>query len=155
MIRTIFSEYLYANFCYINLTNLKKHMMQARKKDPKGRNVSNLGGWQSKSLEEVNKHNKNLFSIIQNEIEKLIKDLSFKGKLTLENYWYNINKKASYNAPHVHAGSSVVISGVFYVETPKNSGNIIFERTDNCIKNLYWDKGVELIKLIIIIQVDL
>ena len=59
MIRTIFSEYLYANFCNINLTNLKKHMMQTRKKDPKGRNVSNLGGWQSKSLEEVNKHNKN------------------------------------------------------------------------------------------------
>jgi len=47
----------------------------------------------------------------------------------------------------VHAGSSVVISGVFYVETPKNSGNIIFERTDNCIKNLYWDKGGRINKI--------
>jgi len=41
----------------------------------------------------------------------------------------------------------VVISGVFYVETPKNSGNIIFERTDNCIKNLYWDKGGRINKI--------
>ena len=98
MIRTIFSEYLYANFCNVNLKNLKKHMMQVRKKNPKGRSVSNLGGWQSKSFEEVNKHNNNLFLIIQNEIEKLNKDLSFKGKLILENYWYNINKKASYNS---------------------------------------------------------
>jgi len=43
-------------------------------------------------------------------------------------YWYNINYPNSYNIAHNHIGS--MLSGVFYIKVPKNSGNIYFMRSE-------------------------
>ena len=41
------------------------------------------------------------------------------------NFWININEYKDYNITHKHPGA--LISGVYYVKTPKDCGNIIFE----------------------------
>ena len=64
---------------------------------------------------------------------------------TLNNFWINENKKGSKNAAHTHPESD--FSGVYYVEVPKDSGNIRFEQFDLHDQNLghhffddeFWD----------------
>lgn len=83
---------------------------------------SNFGGWQSQpNLEQV--------GIFQ----ELVKNITFAtdkilAQYTLEKYpittmWANINNKYNSNAHHTHDG---LLSGVFYLETPENSGKIVF-----------------------------
>tara|TARA_R100000008_G_C3584571_1_gene171207 strand:- start:2503 stop:3180 length:678 start_codon:yes stop_codon:yes gene_type:complete len=47
-----------------------------------------------------------------------------KGKWGNFEQWLNVNKKGSFNPPHVH--SSANFSGCYYVKHPKNSGHIHF-----------------------------
>jgi hypothetical protein len=72
-------------------------------------------------------------------------------------YWYNVNHPNSYNHLHNHVGS--VLSGVFYIKVPENSGNINFVRTESEVNDIskfidvnktnpytncrYWSKAVE------------
>ena len=42
-------------------------------------------------------------------------------------YWYNVNPKYSSNREHAHHNS--FLSGVYYIKVPKNSGNIMFLRS--------------------------
>jgi hypothetical protein len=42
--------------------------------------------------------------------------------------WLNINYPGSYNSVHTHSGRDK--SGVFYVKTPENCGNLVFTKTD-------------------------
>ena len=45
--------------------------------------------------------------------------------------WINVNQKNNYNLVHNHPFSS--FSGVFYIQTPANCGNIVF-RNDSKIE---------------------
>jgi len=38
--------------------------------------------------------------------------------------WFNVNPKSGFNIPHVHGG---IVSGVYYVASKENSGNIVFK----------------------------
>ncbi len=44
-------------------------------------------------------------------------------------YWYNLNPKFTYNREHIHANS--LVSGVYYIKVPKDSGRIVFNRSTN------------------------
>lgn len=115
--------------------NLKKisNFCLKIKKENKKKTISNVGGFQSNNLnieENVLKSlikniltNSNIFS---NEILKI------KNKINISNIWVNINGYKDFNKPHTHPFS--IISGVFYVKTPKNCGNIIF-LNDSKIEN--------------------
>ena len=59
-----------------------------------------------------------ILDIATNIATGLVKD----PKLNIHESWANINAKYSYNAHHVHAG---LLSGVFYLKTPKDSGRLI------------------------------
>ena len=61
---------------------------------------------------------------ISANVEKVEKHLSLSKKLTLYNLWYNVNGLSSFNKPHTHPGS--IVSGVYYISIPQNSGNIVF-----------------------------
>ena len=52
------------------------------------------------------------------ELEKFIDEFK---KIVMTGLWANINYKGDINWPHNHAGD---ISGVYYLQTPKNCGNI-------------------------------
>ena len=50
-------------------------------------------------------------------------------ELQIQNIWININSPGAYNHLHNHAGS--ILSGVYYVNSTPEQGNIFFERSDN------------------------
>ena len=92
--------------------------------------VSNVGGWQSPSYSP---NQQNFMSPIISEMKKHIGEIynsmSVRGSGDIINYWFNVNQKHDYNISHSHPGS--YFSAVLYLKTPKNSGNIVFQRPDN------------------------
>ena len=102
---------------------LIQHVYKERDNNPKGRIISNRGGWQSKCFTNDDK----IFSIIG----EIICELSVLNDGTNFNMecWFNINKKGSYNNKHVHPNSD--LSGVLWLKTPMNCGNIVFGSPHN------------------------
>ena len=145
MFSSIFSSYLYTNHIECNLNDIKNHILQVQKEDKKGVVVSNKGGWQSKSFFKVNKVVKKLFDTIDLLNQDIKKNINIPRKLKLESYWYNINSLSDFNEPHYHLNlktNSSLISGVFYVSTFKNSGNLIF-LNDSHTTGLLYDKKID------------
>ncbi len=92
--------------------------------DP-GYSASNVLGWHSKS---------NLFelpvmqpfkSLVDAAIAEAAKTIGYEGvRITAANCWANVNSKYASNKVHDHA--NCLFSGVYYVKTPPNCGNIMF-----------------------------
>jgi uncharacterized protein (TIGR02466 family) len=107
----------------------------------KGRNCSNVGGFQSDNL-----------NINDNVLNSLIKNITtnvnifsnkyffIKKPLSINNIWLNINGYKDYNTAHVHPFSK--ISGVFYVKTPKKCGDIIFINNSE-IENFFQESFIK------------
>ena len=123
---SIFTSYLHQDLFSLDIKKIKKEILNIKSKD-KGRILSNYGGWQSKSFETINKNFKSLFNNINMSVKEIEKNLGLERKLSLHNFWCNINYLGGFNRPHSHPYS--VLSGVYYVSVPKNSGNIIFQNS--------------------------
>ena len=138
----IFSTYLYIKKCNINLPSLSNHIIKTKKIDKKGRKISNYGGWQSKNFTEINSYTKPLFNILNIAVEEIKNKIEYRHNLKLHNYWYNINHQDSFNIPHFHVGmhNNTVVSGVFYIETPKDCGQIVFTRNDQLVNIMYEER---------------
>ena len=95
---------------------------QEREEDPIGRKISNRGGWQSKSVNIQKDKSKLLKNIITDSVLKL--PILSNVYATIEG-WKNINEPGNFNVKHNHPRSN--LSGVFWIKTPKYSGNIEFE----------------------------
>ena len=100
-----------------------------QKKDPDGINLSNQGGgWHSHN--EYHFHENYLNDFIVKILSKYFADGSiFVNKLEfrLTGLWMNINPPGSSNKAHMHPGSH--LSGVFWVQLPKDSGEIVFQNS--------------------------
>ena len=97
---------------------------QERLKNPKGFIKSNLGGWHSDNIVYPDSP----FSFLL-DIETICQEfaknaLMIKNQMTMVNAWININQKGNSNKEHAHPGC--VLSGVYYVKTPEECGNIEF-----------------------------
>ena len=119
----IFSSYLDSQLFSLDTKKIKNKILNLKSKD-KGRIISNYGGWQSQSFNKINKNFESLFDNINASVKKIEKQLNLEKKLFLHNYWCSVNNFGSFNKPHEHHGA--VISGVYYVSIPKNSGDIVF-----------------------------
>jgi len=107
-----------------NLDNIKNLQRLSE-----GRNVSNIGGWQSDSyVESSNDFLSPLLNIIKPRVQELYTKYGILRPAEIGSYWFNINKRDNYNIAHRHSRST--FSVVFYFKTPENCGNIIFERPD-------------------------
>lgn len=87
---------------------------------------SNIGGFQTENLKNSVIENyiiKNSFALLNDKYTTL-----HATEVSIKNFWINVNYKNSWNVPHVHPNSN--FSGVFYLETPEDSGNLIFLRND-------------------------
>ena len=97
------------DFCY-----------KEKKKDTKGRSVSNIGGWQSEILKV---HNDPISSFIGDSIYPYLHKLMNSWvNLRVTNAWININKKGDFNSTHIHP--RVDLAGVFYLKVPERSGDL-------------------------------
>jgi hypothetical protein len=114
----LFPTTIYLKNCNLDLKSLTEQCYAHREKK-ESVYKSNIGGYQGNNFE-----NENLKKEIINSIplldHKPIRDLSI-------DMWVNINKNFDYNFMHNHAPyNGAVLSGVFYVCCPENSGNINF-----------------------------
>ena len=101
---------------------LIKESYQDRDEDPMGRELSNRGGWQSNQMDIGDCKSEILKNIIMSSVSKL--PMSGNFSCTIEG-WKNINEPGNFNISHSHPRSH--FSGVLWIKTPKNSGNIVFE----------------------------
>ena len=104
---------------------LVKEVYQEKERDPKGRIVSNQGGWQSNSFELHECKSEMLQEVIRELLSEFKKNL-LKEKVSMKcQGWTNINGSGDFNLKHNHPRSH--LSGVLWIKTPENSGNIVFE----------------------------
>ena len=103
---------------------LVKEVYQEKERDPKGRIVSNQGGWQSNSYELHECKSEMLQKVIKNSLSEFKKNLLQEDVgMTCEG-WMNINGPGDFNLKHNHPRSH--LSGVFWIKVPKKSGSIVF-----------------------------
>jgi uncharacterized protein (TIGR02466 family) len=111
-------------------------------KNSKNVQMSNIGGWQSKHYNEnSNDSLLPLFDIIKKRMQEIYTKYGINKKVEIGNYWFNVNKKNNFNRSHQHSLSK--FSGVFYFKTPKNCGNIFFERPDDLLLTCEVDNNTE------------
>jgi uncharacterized protein (TIGR02466 family) len=84
---------------------------------------SNQGGWQSDfiQLDKIPLFQTALISAI-NEVSKSI-NIKPDAQIRLNGCWVNVNPTGARNQLHTHPDS--MISGVYYLKVPKNSGRIV------------------------------
>ena len=102
---------------------LVKESYQGRDEDPIGRKISNYGGWQSEQVNILQCKSETLKKIIIDSLSGFL-PMSKNVSMAIEG-WTNINGPGDYNLKHVHPRAD--LSGVLWIKTPKNCGNIIFE----------------------------
>jgi len=105
--------------------------------------LSNVGGWQSPSYDLIN-HKKFMSPVIlhlKSYIREIYNIMNIDGHGEILNYWFNVNSKYDYNISHSHPGS--YFSASLYLKTPKNSGNLVFERPDNLRETILFHKPNE------------
>ena len=101
---------------------LVKEIYQERDENPIGRKISNYGGWQSNQININYCKSETLKEIIIRslcQLEPIFKNVS----MTVQG-WMNINGPGNFNVKHDHPRSN--LSGVLWIKTPKNSGNLVF-----------------------------
>jgi len=116
--------------------DLMRFVYQERAKDPKGVKFSNMGGWQSQPT--YNTDENILIKTISAALIPYFSDNVFdmrKG-IRYEGLWININKRGDYNMAHDHPCCHM--AGVFWINTPKNSGTLNFRSPHS------FDAGMEM-----------
>jgi uncharacterized protein (TIGR02466 family) len=100
---------------------LIEEIYQERDEDPVGRKISNRGDWQSNQMTIQKDRSELLKEIITNSVSKLP---ILEGVYAAVEGWKNINEPGNFNVKHNHPRSN--LSGVLWIKTPKNSGNLVF-----------------------------
>ena len=99
-------------------------------KENQGKSISNAGGFQSQNFDMktplIYKFWFEILPIVQQYVN--LYNLGYNYDTDLTSLWFNVNRKYNYNYKHNHLGAS--FSGIYYLDTPKNSGNLIFDNPD-------------------------
>ena len=131
--RAIYFPTLIFQIDVTNANALNKSLLKAiyneRDKDREGitrSNVKELGGWHSKNFLHKSPGYSKLVEHINSATARISKELGYSDKHTMKigTMWSIINPPGSFNTAHVHPGC--LWSGVYYVHTPENAGNIEF-----------------------------
>lgn len=88
---------------------------------------SNVGGWHSDTLLHQRKDMAEITKAIASACAASAKELNFDFvgfELSITDMWLNRNGPGDLNKPHVHPHA--ILSGVYYVQIPADSGNFEF-----------------------------
>lgn len=103
---------------------------------------SNKGGYQTQPIFDNETDCPEILRLFQSIIcpsaQKISDSWNLNKEMNKFSYWYNVNRRYSYNTAHIHPHS--FISGVYYVKVPSNSGNIIFDRAQSEIDRLQFQQ---------------
>lgn len=91
-----------------------------------GRVTTNINSWQSEDLDLSLPILQPLINVALQKFEILHKHYGYKKDLMqiIDNMWININPPGGTNQAHTHSDN--ILSGVFFVKVPKNSGQLVF-----------------------------
>jgi uncharacterized protein (TIGR02466 family) len=113
----------------INTKALNKFCYNYKKKHS-GRIRSNRGSYQSNFLDLNDKCLKTITTQINQLLYTVSLDvMKFTNPVKITDMWFNINYPNGFNLQHNHPQS--ILSGVFYTECSKQSGNIVFIDKDD------------------------
>jgi uncharacterized protein (TIGR02466 family) len=117
-----FPTLIYAEDFKLDTNQLAQNIIQWSKQD-KGIQKTNVNGWHS----QTDMHQKEEYKPLVDELFKMVHQVFSEEFLddspALGNMWANINYQGGYNKPHVHPNA--LFSGVYYVKTPPNSGQLV------------------------------
>ena len=122
-IENIFPTYLVWDVLDLDLHKLIDYAYRIKNGNP-GRVVSNVGGWQSDHLDFGTPELQGLAEAVKKMTLAIDANYKMNERYSLDSLWININNNCDFNAPHIHP--KAVMSGVFYVKTPKDCGDIVF-----------------------------
>lgn len=132
---TLQENLLFVSSCFttylttVDNQGITDSIFQMQQSNP-GNIRSNVGGWQSPSMDNPNYDNYPVMQLFEKYIvpaaQVVIKAWQLPCTPDKISYWYNVNPKYTYNREHNHGAS--FISGVYYLKVPKDSGNIYFTR---------------------------
>ena len=103
---------------------LENKIMEWHRQDQEGVTKTNVNGWHSKTDMHTRNEYKPLFDELFKMQFEIYNEEHINRKPKLGNMWANINYTNSYNKPHVHPNA--LFSGVYYVKSPENSGELVF-----------------------------
>ena len=132
----IFKTPIYFKDLNLNTKSMRDYCISLKEKNTSVVK-SNVGGWQSDNLDGTHLPLNDLFLEIEKHCSKFTNKIGLKDILSLDNAWININYYKDFNSEHIHCYSK--ISGVFYIQTPKDCGNIEFVSNDSNIKSYDWN----------------
>lgn len=116
----------------INNSELLELCQSLKNQDPNGRQVSNVGGWQSNDLDPTEYPElSQLTSVIYKSAYGCLDQYGFRegaGKLNIGNIWFNSNQENHANMSHIHNGS--FFSGVYYVKAARDNSDIVFYKNN-------------------------
>ena len=117
-----FPTLIYAEDFTLNTNQMAQDIIHWSNQN-KGIKKTNVDGWHS----ETNMHEKPEYKPLVNELFRMVHQIFDEEWLEREpflgNMWANINPPRGYNKPHVHPNA--LFSGVYYVKTPINCGELI------------------------------
>ena len=119
---TLFSTPILEHKFDFNLDYILEVCDEIKEKDPMGVKVSNVIGWQSKH--DIQSAFPYEFYCILEKVKIFAKKIGLNSNLKIDCAWININERGGYNQNHDHP--NCILSGVLYVKTPKQCGNIEF-----------------------------
>tara|TARA_R100000687_G_C6442205_1_gene161095 strand:- start:381 stop:947 length:567 start_codon:yes stop_codon:yes gene_type:complete len=128
MFKTI--ELFKTNLYYKEIKNIdhkkiKKYVNTIKKEEHKI-TASNVGGYHSQYFYSpfpscLDKLNNEINGFLKESVRK---EYLCKGEVFIHNSWFISNKTMDFNKPHKHPPYS--FSGVYYIDVPENSGDIVF-----------------------------
>lgn len=133
----IFKTPIYYEDLELNTKSIKEYCLSFKDKN-KSVNKSNMGGWQSDNLEGEHLLLNDLFLEIEKQSNNFTNKIGLKNNLKLINTWININNYKDHNQNHIHP--NCLLSGVYYVQTPKDCGNIEFTTSDIDLRSYEWNE---------------
>jgi len=115
----------------VDFSKAIEYAQKLKATDP-GRQISNVGGWQSNDVDfSSTEELKEVFNVITEGVKQVVDSLQengFRG-FKLGSSWININKGTDFNREHTHTGST--FSGCLYLKASDAAGAIEFMRPDN------------------------
>jgi uncharacterized protein (TIGR02466 family) len=138
-IETIFAQTIAHKILSLDNDRIARFCYELKGLDPKGRTVSNSGGWQSNEIYPPIEDLNDLINEIDVSILDYSKHYAYNIQPKIGNIWVNINKNSNHNLLHEHPKS--IFAAVYYVSVPENSGHIQFvtplEKYDEYIREVY------------------
>jgi len=117
-----FPTLIYAEDFKLDTNQMAQNIIKWSKED-KGLKKTNVNGWHSQTDMHQKEEYKPLVDELFRMAHQIFNEECLDNAPALGNMWANINYNGGYNKPHVHPNA--LFSGVYYVKTPPNSGQLV------------------------------